>query len=105
MDAVQLSGGLQNRIGQVQRSDSAQKPDAIKNDQNSFGNLFMKSLDDVNSVQKSADQMVKELATGDNPDIHKTMIAVEKADISFQLMLQVRNKLVAAYQEINRMQV
>ncbi len=43
--------------------------------------------------------------TGETQDLHTTMIAVQKADLSFQMMMQVRNKIVQAYQEIMRMQV
>ena len=46
-----------------------------------------------------------ELLTAENKDIHGTMIALEKADISMRLMLQIRNKLVSAYEEVMRMQV
>ena len=45
------------------------------------------------------------MLTADNKDIHGTMIALEKADISMRLMLQIRNKLVSAYEEVMRMQV
>lgn len=43
--------------------------------------------------------------TGDTQDIHRTMVALQQADVSFQLMMQVRNKLVTAYEEIQRMQI
>jgi flagellar hook-basal body complex protein FliE len=45
-----------------------------------------------------------ELMKGDRSDVQNVMIAVEKADIAFQLMMQVRNKIVSAYQEVSRMQ-
>ena len=45
-----------------------------------------------------------ELLNGNGADLHRAMIAVEKADLSFQLMMQVRNKIVAAYQEVSRLQ-
>lgn len=105
MDAINFSSSIQNRFDQIQRKSEVKKPKTVKNSVNSFGQIFMKSLDEVNSAHKIADKMMSDLATGKNVDIHQTMIAVEKADISFRLMLQVRNKLVAAYQEINRMQV
>ena len=70
-----------------------------------FTNVIMKTIDTVDQTNKKADVVVSELATGKNVDIHQAMIAIEKADISFQFMMQVRNKLVSAYQEINRMQV
>jgi flagellar basal-body rod protein FlgB len=54
---------------------------------------------------KAADTRITDLATGKQTDIHQTMIAVEKADVSFQLLMQIRNKLVAAYDKIMRMPV
>ena len=69
---------------------------------------FMRALGDaferVDSLQGEADQKVNDLLAGRGVDVHSALIAVEKADISFQLMMQVRNKIVSAYQEISRMQ-
>jgi len=62
------------------------------------------AIDEAEQVQGSADAKVSALLQGDGMDVHNAMIAVEKADLSFQLMMQVRNKIVAAYQEISRMQ-
>lgn len=73
--------------------------------QPSFAHTLRKALTDVNRVQMQADQAIQELAAGNRKDIHQTMIALEKAEISFQLMMQVRNKIMAAYEEIMRMQV
>ena len=72
---------------------------------NSFGGVLKSALNKVNQVQKEADQAIHELAAGDEKDIHQTMIAIEKAEVSFQLMMQVRNKIIAAYETIMRMQV
>jgi flagellar hook-basal body complex protein FliE len=48
---------------------------------------------------------VDALMTGQTQDVHRTMVALQQADVSFQLMMQIRNKLVGAYEEIQRMQV
>jgi len=58
----------------------------------------------VDQLQASADQQVAQMLEGRGADLHQTLIAVEKADLSFQLMMQVRNKIVSAYEEIARMQ-
>ena len=71
----------------------------------SFSGMLKNSLDDVDRLQKEADQAVQELASGNGKDIHNVMIALEKAEISFQLMMQVRNKIINAYETIMRMQV
>ena len=62
------------------------------------------AMDQVGEAQSTADQKVSAVLEGNGMDVHSAMIAVEKADLSFQLMMQVRNKIVAAYQEISRMQ-
>jgi flagellar hook-basal body complex protein FliE len=70
-----------------------------------FGELLEKTITEVNDAQIRADQAVEQLHTGQAKNIHEVMIALEKADISMRLMVQMRNKVVDAYQEIMRMQV
>lgn len=62
------------------------------------------AMDQAGELQANAEQKVSAVLAGNGMDVHSAMIAVEKADLSFQLMMQVRNKIVAAYQEISRMQ-
>ena len=71
----------------------------------SFGDMLKDSIAEVDRLQKTADDAVKQMAAGGEKDVHQTMIALEKASISFQLMIQVRNKIVSAYQEVMRVQV
>ncbi len=70
----------------------------------SFGDLLKNYLKSVDQEQKVAEKTVDKFMAGE-ADVHQVMIALEKADLSFQLMMQIRNKLVEAYQEIMRMQV
>ena len=67
--------------------------------------MLKDSLTEVNKMQQKADAAVTALATGEKVSLHETMIAMEQADVSFRMMMQVRNKIVEAYQEILRMQV
>lgn len=69
-----------------------------------FNRLLDETIGKVSTLQKEADQAIKELTSGEG-DIVKAMIAMQKAEISFQTMIEVRNKLVNAYEEIMRMQV
>ena len=62
------------------------------------------AMDQVEELQGDATAKTAALLEGSGMDVHSAMIAVEKADLSFQLMMQVRNKIVSAYQEIARMQ-
>jgi len=70
-----------------------------------FGEMLSKSIREIDMLQKDADISIENLAAGENTDIHQTMIAMEKADIAMKLMIQIRNKVVGAYEEIMRMQV
>jgi flagellar hook-basal body complex protein FliE len=69
-----------------------------------FSSLLTAAIKQVEQLDGSAGQQVTDLLKGDRSDLHNVMIAVEKADIAFQLMMQVRNKIVSAYQEVSRMQ-
>jgi flagellar hook-basal body complex protein FliE len=69
-----------------------------------FLEILRGAMDQVNSLQGAAENKVAAMLEGNGMDVHSAMIAVEKADLSFQLMMQVRNKIVQAYQEISRMQ-
>jgi flagellar hook-basal body complex protein FliE len=69
---------------------------------------FMQTLKDamgqVGEMQADADGKVAQLATGTGQDVHSAMIAVEEANLSFQMMVQVRNKILQAYQQVSGMQ-
>jgi len=69
-----------------------------------FGNVLKDAVHSVDQVNDNAAAQVGNLLQGGNGDINSVMIAVEKADVSFQLMMQVRNKIVSAYQDIEKMQ-
>jgi flagellar hook-basal body complex protein FliE len=71
----------------------------------SFASSLKEAVNSVNVAQKESDFKMQELATGKSQNIHETMIAAEKADIALRLMVQVRNKMIEAYQEMMRMQV
>lgn len=70
-----------------------------------FGDLLKNALKDVNDAQLNADEAIKKVLNGETQNIHETMIALQKADVSLKLMLEVRNRLLEAYQEIMRTQV
>jgi flagellar hook-basal body complex protein FliE len=88
---IQPLAGPNNSINPVQPPPSA-----------SFGKALQESLEQVNRLQLEADAKINDLATGKRTDIHQTMIAVEKASVSFELMMQIRNKVISAYDKIMR---
>ena len=70
-----------------------------------FGDVLKSALQGVNDLQSGADGKIGNLLQGGaNADVGNVMVSVEKADVAFQLMMQVRNKIVSAYQDIEKMQ-
>jgi flagellar hook-basal body complex protein FliE len=70
-----------------------------------FWGSLKDAIAQVNEVQLQASQEVDKFVSGESQNVHQMMIALQKADVSFQLMMQVRNKLVSAYEDIQRMQI
>jgi len=70
----------------------------------SFGSVLSNAVNAVDQLHDAAATQVSNLMRGGGGDLNDVMIAVEKADVSFQLMMQVRNKIVSAYQDIEKMQ-
>lgn len=70
-----------------------------------FGEFLSTSMNEVNNLQHEANTAVQKLVTGESKNIHETMLSVEKAEIAFKAMNQVRQKVIDAYREIMRMQI
>lgn len=84
----------------VPRMDNAQK---VSGD--SFKDVLADSVTEVQRLQNEADATIRQLVAGEIKDVTQAMVAIEKADVSFQTMMAVRNKIVSAYEEVMRMQV
>ena len=102
MDEITFAKGLDSLNGNG--LDAAAKTGKTQNPE-SFGNMLARSLKDANRLKLEADEAVENLAAGKQKNIHATMIALEKADVAFQLLMQVRNKIISAYETIMRTQV
>lgn len=74
-------------------------------DQPGFRETLEGYLQEVNSLQVQADEAARNLMTGKTDNFHEVIVAMTEADLSFRLMMQMRNRLVEAYKEIMRMQV
>lgn len=71
----------------------------------SFGSIVKDAVESLDGANKAAEQELTRAVSGESTDLHKTIIALQTADLKLQLGLQVRNKLMGAYEEIMRMQV
>lgn len=100
MDAIKL-----DRFSAFGQQDLPQNNNQVTESNTSFGDYLKYSINKVNGLQKEANQATQNLITGKEKDIHNTMIALQKASVSFELIVQVQNKLLTAYNELKRMQI
>jgi len=70
-----------------------------------FGNMFEKLISSVDAKESQAQAVTRDVLLGKNDQVHQSMIAMQEANVAFQLMVQVRNKVVESYQELMRMPV
>jgi len=70
-----------------------------------FGEILKEKIGEVNQLQKEAEELTQSFVAGETDDFHQVILAVEKANLALELTLEVRNRLVEAYQEIWRMQI
>lgn len=97
-------------MGELRDMQSRNKTQASPEDKgtgpkSSFIDHLKEAVSEVNESQMVADKKATDLATGKDTNIHDTMLAASKAELSFNLMVQVRNKALEAYQEVMRMPV
>jgi len=89
----------------VGSKDTGQLISPVENGGKNFSELLTQALGDVNKLQNDSAQASFDLAAGKLQDVSQVTIATEKANIALQLTMQVRNKMIDAYQEVMRMQV
>ncbi|HXT12493.1 MAG TPA: flagellar hook-basal body complex protein FliE [Candidatus Angelobacter sp.] len=93
---------------EIQAPTPLQQPGEVTPSQeagDSFGNVLGKFISDVNAKQNIANTAIDAVQSGQNVPLHQAVIAMEEANVSFQLMVEVRNKLLDSYQELMRMQI
>ena len=100
MDDIKIQVPVQTPAGT-----SITSKQGLSSNSSSFGEMLTNSINQVNRLQVAADSNINNFVTGKQPDIHRTMIAMEKASISFELLMQIRNKVISAYDKIMRMPI
>jgi flagellar hook-basal body complex protein FliE len=106
-----IPGRLSRTAGHMYVKDSdlqihVPTPGEVKNldESKSFGGILGNYLGEVNTLQHDADSQIQKLIAGETDDLHEVTLAMDEAETSFQLMMEIRNKLVDSYREIMRMQ-
>lgn len=97
MNLDRIHESKQGGLSEVADADEAGAP--------SFGEFLKSTVQDANNAQLTADKKLEEVAAGRNKDLHGAVLSMEKADVQFRLLTQVRNKVIEAYREVMRMQV
>ncbi len=100
MDIRQIGIGGELPLPEVAKQGGTPPPGGVD-----FSKVLHDSVGQLKSMQQEADSAIQSLATGGGATIHDTMLAMEKAGLAFKLMMQVRNKIIEAYQEVIRMSV
>lgn len=77
----------------------------VEQKEGNFGDVFKSVISDANNLKKDSDSLTADFLAGKTDNIHEVMIAAQKADISMSFVLEVRNKIMEAYQEFSRMQL
>ncbi|SHH83564.1 flagellar hook-basal body complex protein FliE [Clostridium grantii] len=93
---------INNLMGNINLLDSNKQTE--KNSV-SFGEVLNNQLKNLEDLQSTADNLTEKMVTGEVQDLSKVMIATEEATIALQMTVQIRNKVVEAYQEVSRMQL
>lgn len=88
----------------IQRRQRLRKTEEVS-ENNTFGNMLKDAINSVDLASKTADQQVADVVAGKSENIHEAMISMQKAQLSFQLMVEIRNKAIETYHEIARMQI
>ena len=99
INAISPIQGLEGQIGKVAKIQTSPGDGA------SFADTLKKFVSDVNTMQGKADESIQKMAAGEITDVHQVMTAVEEANVSFNMMMEIRNKVMDAYQEIMRMRI
>jgi flagellar hook-basal body complex protein FliE len=81
------------------------RPAGVQEEKTRFGALLKDAISTVNDLSQKSDMEIQKIITGESDELHTAVIAMQRADVSFQMMMQVRNKIVQAYQEVLRMPI
>jgi len=92
-----------DKISSLINNNSSKK--TVSKNSGDFSKVLENTLSEVNKLQENSDKAMSAMATGEVKDLHQAAIAIDKAELSMKMMLEVRNKALSAYKEISRTQI
>jgi flagellar hook-basal body complex protein FliE len=98
------AGGIVQQTDNIEFSPS-QREIETGEDTQSFADVLSNAINSVDETMKTSDHKVQEFIAGESDNVHDVMISMQRAQMSFELMVEVRNKAIETYQEISRMQI
>ncbi|NGP87405.1 flagellar hook-basal body complex protein FliE [Fodinibius halophilus] len=93
------------QANEIELSPERQEIQTEKGDKASFANVLTDAINSVDETMKTSDKEVQKFISGESDNVHDVMISMQRAKLSFDLMVEVRNKAVETYQEVSRMQI
>lgn len=108
MDGLTISNAnrfIESAGSSVTSDKTLTSENSVGEGQKTFADTLKETISKVNDLQVDSDKKIQQLATGKTDDVASVMLSAEKAEIALRTMVQVRNKIIDAYQEIMRMQV
>ena len=103
--AKSISPAELQQLGSVNSDTALQSSGSVAGSGSNFANVLGNLVNEVNQKQAAAGSAVTGLLSGQNVPLHQAMISMEEANVSFQMMVEVRNRLLDSYQELMRMQI
>ena len=94
-----------NTIAKAAANNASPSPETGTSGVKGFGDMLSGMVGDANSLQVNADTAAQKLVSGEESNVHDVALSMAKADVSFQFVMEIRNRLIDSYQEIMRMQV
>ncbi len=97
---------MQNSVGKISSLlGSVEAKKGVAKSGSDFSKVLQNSLSEVNNLQVDSQKAMSDMATGEVKDLHQAAIAIDKAELSMKMMLEIRNKALNAYKEIARTQI
>jgi len=100
MNDITIQNNTESPLKAIPASKQTPRPEST-----SFGKMLTDTLDHVSRLQHESNENIQNLVTGKHTNIHQTMIAAEKSSVAFELLMQIRNKTIEAYEKIMPMPV